>query len=282
MTAADSKIWRIIDLIKWGEDYFKSHNIPNARRELEWFLGNILDLKRIDLYLQFEQPLSQAELDTFRSFVLRRIKGEPFQHIIGIAPFYGRDFKVTESVLVPRPETELIIEILKKNGRVGSVLEIGTGSGCIAVTVLLENLADRVIATDVSKSALAIARENAERHKVSQISFRHHDFLQDDISSTFDAVLSNPPYIGVSELSGLQPEVRDHDPRQALTDGADGLTFYRQFARRRALLNEGGCMLLEIGGEHQVPALEKIFQTAGLNLTIHNDLQGIPRVAEIR
>jgi len=282
VTAADSKIWRIIDLIKWGEDYFKSHNIPNARRELEWFLGNILDLKRIDLYLQFEQPLSQAELDTFRSFVLRRIKGEPFQHIIGIAPFYGRDFKVTESVLVPRPETELIIEILKKNGRVGSVLEIGTGSGCIAVTVLLENLADRVIATDVSKSALAIARENAERHKVSQISFRHHDFLQDDISSTFDAVLSNPPYIGVSELSGLQPEVRDHDPRQALTDGADGLTFYRQFARRRALLNEGGCMLLEIGGEHQVPALEKIFQTAGLNLTIHNDLQGIPRVAEIR
>ncbi len=282
MTPAPPRTWRIIDLIKWGEDYFKSHNISNARRELEWFLGYILDLKRIDLYLQFEQPLSKAELNTFRSFVMRRIKGEPFQHIIGIAPFYGRDFKVTGAVLVPRPETELIIEILKKHGRAGSVLEIGTGSGCIAITVLLENLADTVIATDVSKSALAIARENAERHKVSQISFRHHDFLQDDISSSFDVVLSNPPYIGTDEMSGLQPEVRDHDPPAALTDGADGLNFYRRFARQRAILNTGGCMLLEIGGEHQVPELEKIFQPAIFSLKFHKDHLGIPRVAEIR
>ncbi len=282
MTAGDSKTWRIIDLIKWGEGYFNTHNIPNARRELEWFLGHILNLKRLDLYLLFEQPLSRDELETFRSFVLRRIKGEPFQHIIGIAPFYGRDFKVSPEVLIPRPETELLIEILKKRGPVSSVLEVGTGSGCIAITLILEDLAETVIATDISKAALAIAKENAEKFLTSNVSFRHHDFLQDEIKSSFDVVVSNPPYVSVDELDGLQIEVKNYDPRQALTDNADGLSFYRHFGRCRKLLNPGGIMLLELGGENQLEAIRKLFTEAKFSITFHNDLQGIPRVAEIQ
>ena len=276
------KIWTTIDLIKWGEDYFISKGISNAKLEVEWFLCHILICQRIDLYVQFEQPLMKDELAQFKEMVRRRIEGEPFQHILGKADFYGRDFIVNKHVLIPRPETEMIIELLKKRDAVESILEIGTGSGCIATTISLENLSTSIIATDISKEALSIAKENSQKFSVENTDFKIHDFLNTDINSTFDVVVSNPPYIGFDEMSGLQKEVQDYDPKIALTDNDDGLSFYRRFAELgTSLLNENGYMLLEFGGAHQVVAISKIFESHQFNVKFHNDLQGDPRIVEV-
>ena len=275
-------IWTTINLIKWGEDYFVSKGISNAKLEVEWFLCHILDCQRIDLYVQFEQPLMKNELNQFKEFITRRIAGEPFQHILGKADFYGRDFKVNKHVLIPRPETEIIIELLKKRKKIESILEIGTGSGCISTTISLENLATSIIATDISKKALSIAEENLQKFKIQNIDFKIHDFLQTDINSTFDVVVSNPPYIGSDEMNDLQKEVQDYDPKIALTDNNDGLSFYRRFAEIGAsLLNENGFMLLEFGGAHQVEAITAIFEVQKFNVKFHNDLQGDPRVVQV-
>ncbi len=276
------KIWTTIDLIKWGEDYFVSKGISNAKLEVEWFLCHILNYQRIDLYVQFEQPLMKDELAQFKEMVRRRIEGEPFQHILGKADFYGRDFIVNKHVLIPRPETEMIIELLKKRDAVESILEIGTGSGCIATTISLENLSTSIIATDISKEALSIAKENSQKFKIENIDFKIHDFLNTDINSTFDVVVSNPPYIGFDEMSGLQKEVQDYDPKIALTDNDDGLSFYRRFAELgTSLLNENGYMLLEFGGAHQVVAISEIFESQQFNVKFHKDLQGDPRIVEV-
>ena len=276
------KIWTTIDLIKWGEDYFVSKGISNAKLEVEWFLCHILICQRIDLYVQFEQPLMKDELAQFKEMVRRRIEGEPFQHILGKADFYGRDFIVNKHVLIPRAETEIIIELLKKRDAVESILEIGTGSGCIAITMSLENLTTSIIATDVSKEALNVAKENTQKFGVKNIGFKVHDFLQTSINSTFDVVISNPPYIGSDEMDGLQKEVHDYDPKIALTDNDDGLSFYRRFAELgTSLLNENGYMLLEFGGAHQVVAISEIFESHQFNVKFHNDLQGDPRIVEV-
>jgi|TARA_B110000196_G_scaffold51429_1_gene42237 release factor glutamine methyltransferase len=276
------KIWTTIDLIKWGEDYFVSKGISNAKLEVEWFLCHILNYQRIDLYVQFEQPLMKDELAQFKEMVRRRIEGEPFQHILGKADFYGRDFIVNKHVLIPRAETEIIIELLKKRDAVESILEIGTGSGCIAITMSLENLTTSIIATDVSKEALNVAKENTQKFGVENIGFKVHNFLQTGINSTFDVVISNPPYIGSDEMDGLQKEVHDYDPKIALTDNDDGLSFYRRFAELgTSLLNENGYMLLEFGGAHQVVAISEIFESHQFNVKFHNDLQGDPRIVEV-
>ena len=275
-------IWTTISLIKWGEDYFVSKGISNAKLEVEWFLCHILNCQRIDLYVQFEKPLIKDELAQFKKFVNRRILGEPFQHILGKSDFYGRDFIVNKHVLIPRPETEMIIELLKKRDLVESILEIGTGSGCIATTISLENLSTSIIATDISKDALIIANKNAQRLGANNIDFKFHDFLNTDINSTFDVVVSNPPYIGSNEMDTLQKEVQDYDPKIALTDNDDGLSFYRRFSELGAsLLNENGYMLLEFGGAHQVVEISEIFESHQFNVKFHNDLQGDPRIVEV-
>ena len=277
-----NKIWTTIDLIKWGEDYFVSKGISNAKLEVEWFLCHILNCERIDLYVQFEEPLIKDHLAQFKEMVRRRIQGEPFQHILGKSDFYGRDFIVNKHVLIPRPETEMIIELLKKRDPVESILEIGTGSGCIATTISLENLSTSIIATDISKQALIIAKENSKKFKVENINFKIHDFLNTDINSTFDLVVSNPPYIGSNEMDGLQKEVQYYDPKIALTDNDDGLSFYRRFSELgTSLLNENGYMLLEFGGAHQVVAISEIFESHQFNVKFHNDLQGDPRIVEV-
>jgi len=276
------KIWTTLDLIKWGESYFLSKGISNAKLEVEWFLCHILNCQRIDLYLQFEQPLMKNELFQFKEMLKRRITGEPFQHILGRADFYGRDFIVNKHVLIPRPETEIIIELLKKRDAVESILEIGTGSGCIAATISLENLASNITATDISREALNTATKNASQLSIDNITFKLHDFLNTEIKSKFDGVISNPPYIGNNEMDSLEKQVKEYDPAIALTDNGDGLSFYRRFAKvGPSLINKNGFMFLELGGEHQVEAIRNIFSSNEFNIKFHNDLQGDARVLEV-
>ena len=281
--APKTKPWRIIDLINWGTDSFAEKGISNARREMEWFLCDILDCQRIDLYIQFEDLFHENDLIKLRQMVQRRLSGEPFQHIIGKGSFYGRDFKVDNNVLIPRPETELLIERLKIRGKVNSLLDIGTGSGCIAITASLEKLAENIFATDHSLSALNVAKENMEKFAVSNIKMIIHDFLQSRFKSKFDVVLSNPPYVAEEDIAGLQVEARDYDPRSALTDNADGLSFYRRFAEQfDNLLKPGGILILEFGANKQKDDVEKIFREAGLKTGFFKDLQKKWRVVEVR
>ena len=277
------KPWRIIDLINWGTDHFTEKGVENSRREMEWFLCDVLDCERIDLYVRFEELMNEDGLEKLRSMVKRRITGEPLQHIIGKAPFYGRDFKVNQDVLVPRPETEIIIERLKVNGKVNSLLDVGTGSGCIAITVVLENLAENVFATDISEGAIDVTSENMKLYQVENIQIARHDFLIQKFKSKFDVVVSNPPYIGIDELDNLQAEVRDYDPESALTDSKDGLTFHHRFADQfENLLNPDGYLLLEFGNNPQKEAVEALFQSVGLKTAFFKDLQNGWRVVEIR
>jgi len=279
----NNKLWRIIDLINWGTNHFTSKGLNNARREMEWFLCDILACNRIDLYVRFEEILSGHELEIFRKMVKRRISGEPFQHIIGKAPFFGRDFIVNQSVLIPRPETEILIKQIKNNGKVNSLLDIGTGTGCLAITAEIENLADNIFATDISESSIKIAKENMALHHVESIQFAHHDFLKQNFISKFDVVVSNPPYISINEMNTLQTEVKDYDPVSALTDYSDGLTFYRHFSEQfDNLLKVDGYLILEFGGNNQKEAVKSIFQNAGLNTEFFKDLQQDWRMVEVR
>ena len=281
--ATTTKPWHIIDLINWGTDHFTTKGIDNSRREMEWFLCDVLKCERIDLYVRFEELMNEDGLEKLRSMVKRRITGEPFQHIIGKAPFYGRDFKVNQDVLVPRPETEIIIERLKVNGKVNSLLDIGTGSGCIAITAVLENLAENVFATDISEGAIDVSSENIKLHQVENIQIARHDFTIQKYKSKFDVVVSNPPYIGIDELDTLQAEVRDYDPESALTDSKDGLTFHHRFADQfENLLNPCGYLLIEFGGNPQKEAVEALFQSAGFKTEFFKDLQNNWRVVGVR
>ena len=278
-----TKPWRIIDLINWGNDRFTQQGVENSRIEMEWFLCDVLDCQRIDLYIQFEDLLHENDLTKLRQMVQRRLSGEPFQHILGKGCFYGRDFMVDNNVLIPRPETELLIERLKKGGKVNSLLDIGTGSGCIAITASLEELAENIFATDNSQSALNVAKENMGKFAVNNIKMIIHDFLQCRFKSKFDVVLSNPPYVADEDIANLQSEVRDYDPRSALTDNADGLSFYRRFAVQfDNLLKPGGILILEFGGNKQKDDIEKIFNEAKLKTEFFKDLQKHWRVVEVR
>ena len=277
-----TKIWKTIELINWSTKYLKSKNITNAKLETEWFLCEILNCKRIDLYLNFDMPIEKKELALFKLYLKRRFKGEPFQHIIGKSPFYKRDFIVNNNVLIPRPETELIIETIK-DIEFSTVLEIGTGSGCISITIEMENLSSNIIATDVCYNALSIAKRNALKFQTKHVTFKKHNFLKTKINSKFDLIVSNPPYIPLREIQNLQNEVKNYDPIIALSDNNDGLSFYRRFAQTIPyILNKNGFVILEFGGKGQVNQINNIFKSEQYTVSFKNDLQGEPRVAKIK
>ena len=280
--ATITRPWRIIDLINWGLEQFTTKGVSNARREMEWLLCDVLDCQRIDLYIQFEDLLHENDLIKLRKMVQRRLSGEPFQHILGKGSFFGRDFKVDHNVLIPRPETELLIERLIACGKVNSLLDIGTGTGCIAITASIEKLAENIFATDSSVTALSVAKENMKIFNVTNIQMAVHNFLNSRFKSKFDVVISNPPYIAVDDMVCLQKEVKNYDPNSALTDNADGLSFYRRFAEQfDNLLISGGMLMLEFGGNGQKYDVEKIFNGAGLKTEFFKDLQKNWRVVEV-
>ncbi|MFC1620144.1 peptide chain release factor N(5)-glutamine methyltransferase [Candidatus Neomarinimicrobiota bacterium] len=282
MSTNPAKTWQIIDLIKWGSDYFAQHGIENARMEIEWLLSHHLGVQRVDLYVQYDRSLSPQELAGFKSLIMRRVSGEPFQYILGVAPFYGRDFKVTRAVLIPRPESEILIQVLRKGPPPTSILDIGTGSGCLAITAALLYPDASTFATDISQEALEVSRENAEELGAVEITFQQLDVLTALPDNKFDAILCNPPYVAAKEIPDLQREIREHEPSLAITDHADGLTFHRRLADvGKFMLRQNGRMLVEVGGSAQAEGALSIYQKAGAQVLLHQDLQGDDRVCEV-
>ena len=276
------KEWTILDLIKWSEKYLKSKNIPNSRKESEWFLSDIFNCDRLELYLQFDKVVGTQKLKIFKSYILRRINHEPFQYIINKAPFYGRDFYVNQNVLIPRPETETIIEIIKKQKKVDLVLDIGTGSGCLAITLNLESFSDNVVAIDNMQSALDIAKKNSKTFECKNIIFNCLDILKEIPLQKYDIVISNPPYISNEEINFLDKNIIDYEPLNSLTDTKDGLEFYKRFNDIfDNIVKPKGKLIVEFGGNHQVESLKTIFNSEKYNLIFHKDLNNNQRILEI-
>ncbi len=282
-----NKRWRIIDLIQWTTQFFEKRHIENPRLNAERLLSGALGLDRVQLYLQFEKILTHAELDSFRAFVKRRMNNEPLQYILGETEFMSLKFKVTPSVLIPRPDTETLVEaVLNETPDAFPVriLDIGTGSGNIAVSLAHYLKQVQVAAVDISSDALELARENATFHKVeSRIQFIQEDIFSSDFSlrvgTDFDILVSNPPYISEEEFTTLPDEVRLFEPHTALRDGSDGLTFHRRITElSEQLLRDGGKVYLEVG-MGQAPRVREILVQAGFDL-VHaiRDLAGIERV----
>lgn len=228
------KTWLVLDLIKVTESLLKDNGIDNPRLNAELLLADSLGLRRFDLYLNFDRPLDESELKAYRTLVKRRIAREPLQYITGRAEFYGLTFEVNSAVLIPRPETELLVEktlalIKEKNITNPRILEIGTGSGCISAAIAA-NIECDIDAIDISSDALETAKRNSEANKApGRITLSLKDIFIEPVDfNSYDIVVSNPPYIPLEDFRKLEPELKEFEPAIALTDGGDGLSFYRK------------------------------------------------------
>lgn len=274
-------IWTILRMIAWGSDYFRKKGVDSPRLTIELMLAHVLHVSRFDLYMQFDRPLSPEELDQLRGMVRRRAMREPLQYILQEAHFYKRRFEVGPAVLIPRPETELLVEEALRRTTSLRCLDIGTGSGCIGVTIALERPETEVVAIDSSVEALDVARRNAVELGARNIAFGHVDLFDDEAMrslGSFDLIVSNPPYIAVAEFADLQPEVRDYEPRLALTDNGDGYRFYRRFLELAPhILRAPGAIFFELG-YGQAATVSQLFRAAGFDVDILTDLDRVERI----
>ena len=275
-----AETWTVLRLLQWTEEFFGRKGLESARLDAQRLLAQVLELDRVGLYLQFDRLLSAEELAAYRRLVERRAAREPLQYILGRTEFWSLELEVNPAVLIPRTDTEVLVEeALARGNKKGRILDIGTGSGALAVALARELPESRIEALDISAAALEVAKANARRHGLDdRIELRQED-LHRLSGGPYDLMVANPPYIPAGDLAGLMPEVRDHEPRQALDGGADGLDAYRSLAGQAAnLLASGGWLLVEVG-IGQAEAVAELFAGAGLQEVYSRpDYAGIPRV----
>lgn len=259
-------------------------SVPEARREAGSLLAIVLDRDRTFLISHAEERLDAEALERYQNYIERRASGEPLQYITGHQEFFGLDFEVTTDVLIPRPETELVIEAALEliSPATPFFCDVGTGSGCIAITLLHHQPQARAIALDISETALRVAARNAVFHRVGgRIAFAVSDCFSalDATKTRFGLVVANPPYVPAGALAHLQREVREHEPRVALTPGGDGLSIIRRLlSEAAAFLVAGGFLAMEIGFDQQSAVEQLIDPRVWRLLEIRTDLQGIPRI----
>jgi release factor glutamine methyltransferase len=282
--ATDTKRWTVVEMIRWTAEYLGGKGFHNARLNAELLLAGMLGLKRLDLYLQHDRPLSPEELAEYRDRLRRRARREPLQYIDGTAAFRDLVLKVDRRVLIPRSETErLVQEVLDwAAGREAlSAVDVGTGSGAIALALATEGPFARVVATDVSDAALAQARENHQFAAAdAPVSFLAGDLLDPVRGERFDAVVSNPPYIGDEEAPSLDAEVREWEPAGALFAGTGGLDVIRRLVpQAAAVLHPGGLLALEMGAVQGAAVCGIINETNAFGAPrVRPDLAGRDRI----
>lgn len=285
-----AEIWTIGKILKWTEEYFQKYNIENPRLDAEVLLGYVLNKERIFLYVHFDQPLDSEELANFKECIKKRAMKMPVAYITGVREFMGLDFKVTEATLIPRPDTEILVETaMERLGKIAGnetgtgkcFADLGTGSGAICLSILNYMKEIEAVTVDISPKAIAVAKENAEKFAVSdRIEFLEGDFLKPlENKGKFTAILSNPPYIPKQDILGLESDVKDFEPIGALDGGIDGLDFYRQLLVKSAnYIEDGGFLAIEIG----INQSQAILEMAKRNLMwgkveVIKDLAGIDR-----
>lgn len=251
---------------------------------MQWLMCDVLGYKDIDLYLNHDKPLHDNELSEIRNKMLEIAKNKPIQYIISSATFRDLQLELDGDVLIPRPETEELVEIILNSytNRLSrfSVLDIGTGSACIALSIAKEYKNAQVFAADISEKAIAVAKKNAKKYNLDNVYLHKLDILRQIPRTKFDIIVSNPPYIPIDEYHGLDKNVLDYEPKEALTDGADGLTFYRRFAEIfPKMLNTGGKFFLEIGYGQEAD-IEKLFSVTNFETKVYKDMDGVNRFIE--
>ena len=291
--ATNDSQWTIIKLIRWATSYLESYQIDSPRATGEILLAHALQIKRIDLYLKYDQPLMADELQKFKELIKRRVRREPVAYIVGRKEFWSLDLEVNADVLIPRPETECLVEAAlklletKPSGLPMRILDLGTGSGAVVLALASQRPEHIYFASDRFRPAVELARRNTGRHDLGR---KVHFFIGDWMASlnrdrtTLDMIVSNPPYIRSSEIGGLQPEIHQYEPITALNGDQDGLGCYRKIiGTAHYHLNPGGVLLLEIGHDQR----EDIRQIAGESeqyegFSCSKDYSGFDRVVMIR
>jgi len=292
MSDETEKRWTVLGLIRWTTAYFEGRGIDTPRLDAELLLAQVLHVDRMALYVSFDRPMAPQELAAFRELVKARARRAPVKYLTRECEFMSLAFEVGPGVLIPRPETEHLVEraveILQEECAASEplVYDVGTGSGCIAVAVAAAVPGARVTASDVSAEALAIAARNVERHELTD----RVTLLEGDLLGPFtpgeqaDLVLSNPPYVAEGEWAGLQPEIAEHEPKVALVAGTDGLDCIRRLLDAApAHTKPGAALLCEIGdGQAEAVAAMVEGNAAYQSVVLHRDLAGIERVCEAR
>lgn len=279
----NSNILTVLEVLKLSTAYLEEKGIESSRLNAELLLASILNCKRIDLYLLFDRPLDENEIAAYREFISRRSKHEPLQYILGEVEFYGLKFKVNKNVLIPRPETEFLIEqaiSLVKENNLKSILDIGTGSGNIPISLAKNLNGIEITSIDVSEEAWKIADENALYNEVNdKIKLLISDINDFSSDSKFDMIISNPPYVSQYDYSNLSNDIVNYEPAISITDFSDGYEFYRIITKKSdSLLNNSGFILCEMA-QGQSEFIQKLFLDADLgDIKIIKDYQNIDRI----
>jgi release factor glutamine methyltransferase len=289
-TMSERENFRIENLVAEAAQVLARAGVPEARREAMSLIAYTIARDRTFLLTHPEYALAPADVQRLRELTERRARGEPLQYITGHQEFYGLDFLVTPDVLIPRPETELLVEaaleLLEATIDSSLVCDVGTGSGCIPIALLRERAEMRAVGLDISLAALRVARRNAVRLNVSaRLALVASDCFSalDSRAAHFTMIVSNPPYVAEGSLDGLQREVREHEPHVALTPGLDGLRIIRRLiADAPQFLQAGGLLLMEIGFDQHAAVRQLVDPQVWQLLDIHKDLQGIPRIVALR
>jgi len=298
--------WTVMGIMNWSANYLDEKGVDDAKTVVEWLLCDTLSCSRMDLYLKFDRPMSESDLAKLRPMLLKCAAKQPVQQVLGSCEFYGINLSVNEHVLVPRPETERLVEeaiklapalletleaktIVRKADEEHdeetvtlpkelNILDIGSGSGCIAIALAMTIPQAKITAVEKSAEAVEVLKRNINFHNLAnRITVIHNDIQKIKYDKTFHMIVSNPPYIAKSEMKVLNENVSYYEPHMALTDMDDGLGFYRYFATLfPKLMADGAIALLEFGGDHQRDALENIF--ADYRQTIVKDYQQDDRV----
>jgi release factor glutamine methyltransferase len=292
VSATNHKVWTILSLLEWGTKFLNDKGFDDSRLNVELLLCHLLRCKRIDLYLKFDQILNEDELANFRILFQRRLAHEPLQYIIGETEFMGLKFKVDRRVFIPRSETEVLVEeVIKyvgnKKNQQRRILDLGTGSGNIPISIAKYLDKSVIDSIDISSDAIDVARFNIQHHQLSnRITLIINDILnaeQDNFNSQYDIIVSNPPYISEAEYGTLQPEVKDYEPAVANTDHADGLTFYSKIASLgKELLNIDGAIFVEIGYDQSNSVPNIFYETGYQSVELIEDYRSVKRVVKVK
>ena len=285
----ENEPWTVLRILNWTSEYLDQKGIESGRLNAERMLGHALGKNRLELYLEYDCPLAPGDLIAYKSLLRKRTSGLPLQYVLGETEFFSLPFSVRPPVLIPRPETEMLVQAALDRlcGMEGPLVaaDIGTGSGCISVALTAHLDAVTMVATDCSEEAIALAGENARRNGVSdRITFLLGDLLSPleslSLPNGLQAILSNPPYVRTDEWEALPSEIRDHESRAALDGGPDGLLFYRRLAESvDRYLTPNGFLSVEVG-DGQAEAVEEILRGGGglSEIEVIEDLNGIARV----
>jgi protein-(glutamine-N5) methyltransferase, release factor-specific len=256
------KSWRIKELLEWTTRYFLDKGMQASRLEAEILLAHVLGKNRVYLYANYDEPVNQVEREKFRAFIKRRTAGEPLAYIVGLKEFMSLNFRVSPDVLIPRPDTEILVETaitIAGKDQISRICDVGTGSGAIAISLAVYLPACRIYATDLSPAALNVARKNAELHNAA-VDFRGGDLLEPlENEEQMDIITANLPYVPLAQIDELEIGVRDWEPRMALAATGDGLDIYRRLVpQAQKLLRSGGYLLWEIDPRQAGPARDML------------------------